>query len=149
MVGEHDESIRPPGVPGGLQQRPDGPVDALERVDRLRALRAAVVRDGVVAGVVDVDRRRPAVHLLDDEGGGHDAQGDIGDGAFDSVVQVAMHPRLDGPAALALGLVQLLGHLADHQHEQADVVDGGDEEAAQAPFVVGAARASAIVAMVR
>jgi len=52
-------------------------------------------------------------------------------------MQIAVHAGLDRSGALALRLIQLLGHLADHEHQQADVVDGGDEEAAQAPFVVG------------
>jgi len=77
------------------------------------------------------------VHLLDDEGGRDGPQRDIGDGSFESEMQIAVHAGLDRSGALALRLIQLLGHLADHEHQQADVVDGGDEEAAQAPFVVG------------
>ena len=70
--------------------------------------------DRVVAGVVDIDRGRLAEHLLDDEGGGDCAQGDVGDGSLDGVLQAAGHARLDRPAALPLSLIQLLGHLADH-----------------------------------
>jgi hypothetical protein len=96
-----------------------------------------MVRDGVVSGVVHVYGRGAAVHLLDDEGGAYGPECDIGDCSFDGVVQVAVHARLDGPAALALRLVQLLDHLADHQHEQADVVDRGYVEPARAAIVAG------------
>ena len=96
-----------------------------------------MVGDRVVAGVVNVDRGRPAEHLLDDEGRGDCTQGDVGDGSLDGVLQATGHPRLDRPAALALSLIQLLGHLAEHQYQQAQVVDGGCQETAQPPSVVG------------
>ena len=66
---------------------PEGPVHALEGVDRLLALGAGVVGHRVVARVVDVDDRRAAVHLLDDQGGRDRAQADVGHGPLDGVVQ--------------------------------------------------------------
>ena len=51
-------------------------------------------------------------------------------------MHVAVHAGFDRTAALALGLIQLLGDLAGHQHQQPNVVDGGDEEAAQAPIAL-------------
>ena len=55
VVGQDDELVRPRGVLGGLLERADRPVDAVERLERLDALRAAVVGQLVVVGEVRVD----------------------------------------------------------------------------------------------
>ena len=52
MVGQDDELVRPGRVLGGLGQRPDRGVDAVERLERLDPLGAAVVGQLVVVGEV-------------------------------------------------------------------------------------------------
>ena len=98
VVGHDDEAIRSWRRAGGLLQRRDRPVDAVERVERLAPLGPAVVGDLVVVGVVDVDDRRAAVHLLDHEGGRQVAQGDVRRRARERVGHPAVHPR-DDPAS--------------------------------------------------
>ena len=95
-----------------------------------------MVGDGVVAGVVDVDDRSAAVHLLDRQRRGYSPQGHIRDGPLQRVVEIAVHARLDAAAPLAFGLVQLLGNLPDRQDGEANVVDRAHEEASKLALVV-------------
>ena len=55
VVGEDDEVVGTGSVLRGLPDRREGAVDAVERLERLDALRAAVVRELVVVGEVGVD----------------------------------------------------------------------------------------------
>ena len=93
VVGEDDEAVGTRRVLGRLAQRPQLAVDAVERVERLRSLGAAVVGDLVVVGVVHVDDRRAAQHLLDDERRAQRPQRDV---------RGAAHPRVREAAVMAM-----------------------------------------------
>ena len=101
VVGQDDELVRPRRVLGGLGERADRGVDAIERLERLDPLRAAVVGELVVVGEVGVDDVRAAVHLLDDQRDVHVAQQDVARGAHPRVLHAAVHLRLDARAARA------------------------------------------------
>ena len=77
VVRQDDELVRPRRLLGRLDQRRDRPVDAVERLERLDALRPAVVGELVVVGEVGVDDVGPAVHLVDDQRGVHVAEEDV------------------------------------------------------------------------
>ena len=128
MVGHDDEAIRPGRGRGGLLQRRDRPVHAVEGVEGLGPLGPAVVRDLVVVGVVDVDDRCAAVHLLDDEGRRQVAEADVGGGARDRVGPAAVHPRDDAGPHLAARLDVLLDHLGHEADDRAEVVVRAGEE---------------------
>ena len=101
VVGEDDEAIGTGRLGGDLLEDADLAVDAVERVERLGPLRAAVVGDLVVVGVVEVDDRRAAPHLLHHERGAERAEGDVGGRADPRVREAAMHARLDPRPRLA------------------------------------------------
>ena len=81
VVGEDHELVRARRVLGGLGQGADRLVDAVERLERLDPLGAAVVGELVVVGEVRVDDVRAAIHLLDDQRDVHVAQQDVARGA--------------------------------------------------------------------
>ena len=58
MVGQDDHRYGRGVSRGGPEQAADRPVEPVEGVDGLVALGADVMGQGVVPGVVDVDRRR-------------------------------------------------------------------------------------------
>ena len=101
VVGQDDEAIRPRRVLGGLAQRLQLAVDAIERVERFRALGPAVVGDLVVVGVVHVDDRRAADHLLDDERGAQRPQRHVRGAAHPGVREAAVM-AMEGPDARTL-----------------------------------------------
>ena len=98
VVGEDDELVRPRGLLGRLDQRRDRPVDAVERLERLDPLGAAVVGQLVVVGEVGVDDVRAAVHLLDDQRDVDVAEEDVAGGAHAGVLHAAVHLRAGCPA---------------------------------------------------
>ena len=87
VVGQDDELVRPGRVLGRLHDGPDRRVDAVERLERLDPLRAAVVGELVVVREVRVDHVRPAVHLGDDQRGVHVAQEHVARGAHPGVLE--------------------------------------------------------------
>ncbi len=67
MVGEDDESVRPRGVRGGVSDRSDCRINAIECGEGLDALGAAMVGELVVVGEVRIDHVGAPIHLVDDE----------------------------------------------------------------------------------
>ena len=77
MVGQDHEVVGPRRVLGGASEAAQRPIDAVERLEALRPLRAAVMGDLVVVGVRDVDRGRASEHLLDHQAGDERPEHDV------------------------------------------------------------------------
>ena len=104
-------------------------VDAVERLERLDPLGAAVVGELVVVGEVGVDDVRAAVHLLDDQRRVDVAQQDVAGRAH---ARRTSSPRcicgwMPGPPRPPR-LDQLLEELAEEQRERAQVAGRAEEE---------------------
>ena len=136
VVGQEDDPVFARRLLGHLDQRADGAVEAVERIDGLDALRPDVVGECVVAGVVHVDGRSAGEHLLDHECRRQVPQRNVGQGALEGVVESAGCSGLDAPRPLAFALVQLLCHLAEGQHGEPEVVHLPYPQAVQLPRVV-------------
>ena len=114
---------------GRLGQGADGGIDAVERLERLDPLRAAMVGELVIVCEVGVDDVRAAVHLLDDQRGVDVAQQHVARRTHPRVLQAAMHLRLYAGASRAPRLEALLEELAEEHRERAQIAVGAQEEA--------------------
>ena len=128
MVGQDDELVRPRRLVGRLDQGRDRPVDAVEGLEGLDPLGAAVMGQLVVVGEVRVDHVGPAVHLLDDQRRVDVAQEHVAGGAHAGVLETAVHLRPDARTSGAPGLRELLEELAEEQRERAQVAARAEEE---------------------
>ncbi len=128
MVRQDDEPVRPRRLFGRLDERGDRLVDAVERLERLDALRPAVVGELVVVGEVGIDDVRAAIHLLDDQRHVDVAQDDVAGGPHPGVLETAMHLRADAGASRAAGLVLLLDDLAEEHRERPEIAGRAEEE---------------------
>ena len=141
VVRQDDELVRPRRVGGGLLERREGAVDAVERLERLHALGPAVVGELVVVGEVGVDHVGAAVHLVDDQRDVDVAEQHVAGGPHARVLEAAMHLRHDARAPRPPRLVALLDELAQEQRERPEVPGRAEEEAHERLALAEAPRA--------
>ena len=131
VVGQYDDLVRVRQRVDDPLQRAEHAVEAFERLQRLGPGRSGVVGDLVVVDEVAVDDRGALDQLVGDQRDVQIAQQHVGDRAQEDVRAAAVDPRDQVAPALPPGLVQLLDHLADAEHQPA----GGALRAGEEPDV--------------
>ncbi len=130
VVREHDDLVGARRVPARAVDPPELLVELAQRLERVRALEARVVRHLVVAGERRVDRRSTLEHVGQDAVHDQVADDDAHRGAHERVDAAAMTSRTNVAADRAQGRGPLEAELPEEEDEDARDVEAVREERA-------------------